>query len=310
MKLDLRAPIPVVIVGFGRMGRLHARTLACLPEFALHAVVDTDASLAPLAADLGLAFHTSLDDVAPAANFAIVAVPSSAHAQVFDTVAARGMDCLIEKPVGTHLAELEAMAARAKTCGVHVFAGYSERFNPIMHGVAEAVRSAPCAVTIRRLSSIALERAVDHDVMYDLLAHDLDWVMRTLGASPQSVAVEAQKFHAGRLEEIECRLRFARGVHVHLTASRIAAASERSVAVAGADGQHALFHLDAWREMAVEDALTRQAKALAAALHGRHSSIARIEDALRVQSLLALLDAELTPRDAERGITTSPANAG
>lgn len=288
-------PTPVVIIGFGRMGRLHARTLAAMPEFQVVAVVDTDADCASQAAAMGFDFFRRLDDLTVRPRLAVIAVPSSLHARVFQDAASRGMDCLVEKPVGMDVQELQAMSAFADSVGVRLFAGYSERFNPAMSAIIDAVRAGPCTISIRRLSAIALDRDIDGDVCHDLLVHDIDWLMCAVGARPVRMTAHDQRFHRGRVEHIACELEFPGDIHVHLEASRISARRERSVVVIGHAGLQEIFQLDAPRAPSGDDPLTAQARALGAALRRQPSRIADIHDALNVQHLLGQLKRSLSP---------------
>lgn len=286
-------PIPVVIVGFGRMGRLHAKAFARLPEYFVCGVVDTDPACKPIAADMGLVWYPDVCQIPGEACLAIVAVPSTRHAQAFREIAALGMDCLIEKPVGARLDELEAMAGAASTAGLRVFAGYCERFNPAMRGIHEALRATPRSIQIRRMSSAALGRTLDTDVLYDLVSHDVDWMIQAIGEEPTKAVIQTVRFHAGGLEEVVCAFHFQCGIEVQLIASRMAAGNERSVTISGEDGGDTVFHLNAVHPQTQEDPLTVQARALAGALRGERTAIARIEDALRVQRLLNRLKTTL-----------------
>lgn len=286
--------IPVVVIGCGRMGRLHARTLARLHEFELVGLVDVDPAAGAFARTLAVPFHSE-PAAARAARLAVIAVPSTAHAEVFRQAAALGLDCLVEKPVGATLDELQSMAQLAQDAGVRVFGGYSERFNPAMPRLMAALQRPAQRIVVRRLSSSALEREFDTDVMQDLLAHDLDWLMQALGAEPETATILDCRVHDGRIEEVDCHLRFAGGLQAQLRASRIAAAIERSASLTDVAGRRELFDLHDWRLRAAHDGLTAQARALAAAWRGEPSTIAQLDDALRVQRLLRRLVATLRP---------------
>jgi predicted dehydrogenase len=292
MNANMQA-IPTVVIGFGRMGRLHARTLVSLPGFDVAGVVETDTACLPMISAMGLQMVRGLEAMPRLASLAVIAVPSTKHASVFTEAARRGMDCLIEKPVGSDLHELASIAAFARASGVRVYAGYSERFNPSMASIRKAIKPGPCNITIRRLSGIALRREVESDVVHDLLAHDVDWLMHAIGAEPIDAKVRRVHFHAGKVEEITCDLNFPGGIHVQAVASRISIHAERTVSIVAADGRHSLFDLDAPRAIAAVDALTSQAEALAAALRDQPSVIADINDALRVQHVLYRLKNQL-----------------
>lgn len=265
-----------------------------MPEFSIRGVVDIDPARGALAAAMGLPWYSDIQQVPGGARVAIIAVPSTQHAETFADVASLRMDCLIEKPVGTGLDELQSMARTASAVGLNVYAGYSERFNPVMTDVDAALRHGPRDIHVRRLSSVALERAFDTDVLYDLVSHDVDWMIRAFGDEPARAAIQSCRYHAGRLEEVECAFHFAHGPRVQISASRIAASHERSITMSGEGGRGAIFRLDASRACARGDALTSQARALAGALHGEDTPIARIHDALNVQRLLARLEASLS----------------
>lgn len=301
------APIPVVVVGFGRMGRLHARTCARMPEFRLRGVVDPDPACASLAAGMMLDAYPRIGLIPDDVRLAIVAAPSTRHAQVFADIAARGLDCLIEKPVGANLAELESIADIASAAGLQVFAGYSERFNAAMPDIARALQPS-CAgphdrrasaqytrdIVVRRFSSAAFARAFDTDVLYDLVSHDVDWMLHAIGEEPTSMSIQSADYRAGRLEAVTCTFDFPHGTRVRLAASRIARSEERSITVIEHDGVGNTFHLasPAWTHTR-EDPLTAQARALARALRGENTAIARIHDAIRVQRLLRRLEVSL-----------------
>ena len=281
--------IRVVIVGFGRMGRLHARTLARLAEFQLVAVIDPDPGCAAAAEALGLCCLGSIAALeAGAATLAIVAVPSSRHKDVVLALAARGIHCLVEKPVGMDAAEVEAMHHAAAAAGVRAFAGFSERFNPVIGSLCDKVLR-PEAITVRRVSSHALHRDFDTDVVLDLLSHDVDWVSMLLGGLPEAVESVDGRAYRGRLEEVRCRLRYATGVRVELTASRIAPDCERTVTLLERCGKRHHVRLDERRGGISDDALTAQARAVSAALRGEPTMLAELGDAIGVHRELSRL---------------------
>ena len=293
------SPIPVAVVGFGRMGRRHVETLMRLPEFAVVAVIDTDPRQAAAANALGLHFSARLADIFDLARAAVIAAPTEDHAQIFEQLSQRGIDCLIEKPIGVSLEQLDRMSADANARGTRIFAGYCERFHPAVSALRARLNQRPCRLDIRRTSPEALQRRFDIDVMLDLLVHDLDWLYSILDEEPIEAILESASAPSHQLEEVTCRLRFGNSLQVHLTASRIAATRQRAVTVTRADGGLEDFSFDAAPIIANDDNLTAQARAFAAALHGQSSRIAGIDDARRVMSLVQRLQDSL-PADDRR----------
>ena len=222
---------PIAVVGFGRMGRLHAQALQWSPEFHLAAVVDPDAACADEAAALGATWHAAIEMLAPSVRHAIVAVPASRHAQVACALARRGLHCLVETPAGARADDVAAMIAASDIDGTCMRVAFGERFNPVVAALLAA--PPPATLAIRRHSAHALDIPREGDVLRELMVHDLDWVCALAKASPVQVDLLDARRHYERWEAIRCRLRFPNGMDVDLSASRIAPRAECAVHVAG-----------------------------------------------------------------------------
>jgi predicted dehydrogenase len=292
------APIAIIVVGFGRMGRRHVDALLRSPDFDVVAVIDSDPAQVAAARALGLLASTRLTDVVSLARAAVIAVPTEAHAETFEALSSQGIDCLVEKPIGISLAQLNHMGAVAERNGTRIFAGYCERFHPAILALRAA--STPRLIEICRTSQATPSRRHDIDVMLDLLVHDLDWLYSIIDEEPLEARVESSRSPGHQIEEVICQLRFANGLQARLTASRMAAVRQRAVTVTHAEGELGDFSFDAPRDAASEDNLGAQARALAAALRGLPSTIAGIHDARRVMSLVDRLRESDQPLRRER----------
>src|SRR6187431_1173126 len=90
----------VAVVGAGAFGRNHMRVLHESPSAELVAVVDTEESrAAEAAAKYGCSEFTDFRDLVGKVDAAVVAVPTSAHADVGCPLLEAGIDLLIEKPI-------------------------------------------------------------------------------------------------------------------------------------------------------------------------------------------------------------------
>ncbi|MEX0741949.1 MAG: Gfo/Idh/MocA family oxidoreductase, partial [Phycisphaeraceae bacterium] len=96
-------PIPVAVVGVGRMGRHHARIYRQLEQADLVAVVDPDQDRAgALADEFSCEALSSIDELRerhPNVRAVTVAVPTSYHEQIAGPLLEAGIACLIEKPL-------------------------------------------------------------------------------------------------------------------------------------------------------------------------------------------------------------------
>src|SRR5437879_4443962 len=92
-----RKLVPVAVVGCGRMGRLHARVYAQMPDVKLVGVYDAHHETAQDVADeFGCLPYSNLRDLLPHVAAASVAVPTKYHADLAEPFLRRGVACLIE----------------------------------------------------------------------------------------------------------------------------------------------------------------------------------------------------------------------
>src|ERR1041385_6180991 len=91
---DHPLPLPVAVIGCGRMGQLHARVYSEMPQVMLAAVYDADPDVAAAVADK---FDTkALPDLAALPDrirAVTIAVPTESHAAVAIPLLERGIAC-------------------------------------------------------------------------------------------------------------------------------------------------------------------------------------------------------------------------
>ena len=95
----------------------------------------------------------------------------------------------------------------------------TERFNPAVAAALPLV-SRPKFVEIHRLGTFP-ERSLDIDVVFDLMIHDLDVLLATVGSEVESVEAVGVNVLTPRVDIANARLRFASGCVANVTASRI-----------------------------------------------------------------------------------------
>ena len=94
----------VAVVGVGQFGRNHARVVAQSQRAELVAVVDSDAArAAEIAGQHGCRALPDAEMLGGMVDAAIVAVPTSAHADVACRLMEEGIDVLVEKPIAPDL---------------------------------------------------------------------------------------------------------------------------------------------------------------------------------------------------------------
>src|ERR1700677_1240999 len=173
----------VAVAGAGAFGRNHLRVVRELETggepVTLVAAVDPDAARAQEAArQYGIKAFATIEGLLKAdlkLNAACVAVPTVKHHEVAAALLDAGLDLLVEKPLAANLAEADDLIARAERGGRILQPGHLERFNPAVLAV-EANLKRPMFFEAHRLS-VFTPRALDVDVVLDLMIHDLDIVL-------------------------------------------------------------------------------------------------------------------------------------
>ena len=223
-------PIRVGVVGLGYFGAHHVRHYAAHDGADLVAVVDVDAARAAEVAAANGA--TPLDDyraLIGKVDAVSVTVPTSEHHAVASDLVEAGIHVFVEKPITVDVATAADLVARAERRGIRLQVGHIERFAPAFRALRERVRAPRLIECVRRTPWSG--RALDVDVVLDLMIHDIDLVL-TLAASPvASVEATGISVGTGFNDVVEARVRFENGVVATLAVSRVASAAERTLAV-------------------------------------------------------------------------------
>jgi len=190
---------------------------------ALVAIVEPDpARAAEKAAKYAIPVFASVGELLAAdlkLDAATVAVPTVQHHAVASMLLDAGIDVLVEKPIAAGLAEADDLIARAEKNRRILQPGHLERFNPAVLAVQPRLRR-PMFFEAHRLS-VFTPRALDVDVVLDLMIHDLDIVL-TFAASPvREVRAVGLPILSPKVDIANVRAEFESGCVANFTASRV-----------------------------------------------------------------------------------------
>ena len=171
------------VVGAGRIGAFHVRTLLALGGIASVTVCEPDAAQAArLTAELGVAVVATPDDlIASGVDAVVVATPTSLHAPMIRLAAHAGLPAFCEKPVALDLALLDELIPEVERAGTLVQIGFQRRFDAGYVAARDAIASGS-------LGRLLVARLATHDrapppeayiagsggIFRDLHIHDLD----------------------------------------------------------------------------------------------------------------------------------------
>lgn len=128
----MAAPLRIGIVGVGRMGAFHARTLASSPSIDIVAICDADAARAgKMARTLG-AVSVALDDLIdrPDIHAWLIATPTVTHPGLVRKALGAGLHVLCEKPLSLDVDESARLGIEAVAARRVLQVGFWRRFAP------------------------------------------------------------------------------------------------------------------------------------------------------------------------------------
>lgn len=236
----MSASLRTAVIGYGGMGRNHARVLASHPDVA--SVVAADPQQYDKVPRGGLV--TAVRDVRQAVeqglDLAIVATPPEHHREVALILAASGVPTLIEKPLAPTRDEAEEIVNAFESRAVLGAVGHIERYNSALVELRRRLRrgevgEAVLLATTRHGPRPSRERSVG--VGLDLATHDLDigrWLLDCRYTAPSAAAYPADE---GALEDLICILAYApSGAVVSHSVNWISTHKQRTVTLVGKEG--------------------------------------------------------------------------
>jgi myo-inositol 2-dehydrogenase/D-chiro-inositol 1-dehydrogenase len=186
----LREPLHVGVVGVGRIGAFHARTLAQLDGVGSLTLCDAKPERArALAAELAAATAATPEELVERdIDALVIAAPTPAHAPLLRLAAEAGLPAFCEKPIGLDADTVSGVVEEVERAGTLVQVGFQRRFDAGYRAAAEAVATGA-------LGNLLVVRLATHDpapppeayiassggIFRDLHIHDFDAVRFVTG---------------------------------------------------------------------------------------------------------------------------------
>ncbi len=220
----------VAVIGTGYLGRFHAQKYANMEDVDLVGVVDVDEDRAnAVARETDTVPYTSLSGVIGNIDAASIVVPTSIHYEVAKRLLEAGVHVLLEKPMTTTVREAEELISISREKGLIIQVGHLERYNPAVVTLEERVTN-PVFIEAHRLSGFK-GRAIDVDVVLDLMIHDIDICLAIVDSRVKEIRAAGVPVLTPRVDIANVRIIFENGCTANLTASRISLTDLRRVRV-------------------------------------------------------------------------------
>jgi myo-inositol 2-dehydrogenase/D-chiro-inositol 1-dehydrogenase len=225
----------VGLVGAGRTGAIHARTLAGHPLVSRLSLTDTDPERAAALAAAHGAIHADSPEsmLDGGAQALVIAAATPAHAPLIRLAADACLPCFCEKPIALDLEATDEALGHVERAGILLQIGFQRRFDAGYRAARAAVRSGD-------LGEVYLVRAAAHDpvpppeeylagsggLWRDMLIHDFDVVPWVLGQEVTEVYADGVAHNPAfsRHDDVDAGaalLRFDAGALGVVTSSRL-----------------------------------------------------------------------------------------
>ncbi|MFZ2021297.1 MAG: inositol 2-dehydrogenase [Terracidiphilus sp.] len=187
------------ILGAGRIGRVHAETLAFrLPEAEIAAITDINREAAEaLAARCSIPrVVSSADDILgdKAIDAVLICTSTDTHADLIVRAARAGKHIFCEKPIALELDKIDTALAAAKAAGVQLQVGFNRRFDSNFLRVRQAVANG-------EIGKPSLMHIISRDpapppmafvrtsggIFRDMMIHDFDMARYLMGEEVEEI---------------------------------------------------------------------------------------------------------------------------
>jgi myo-inositol 2-dehydrogenase/D-chiro-inositol 1-dehydrogenase len=229
------APLRFGLIGTGRIGQVHAASIAADPDAQLTRIADpfVDGALRIAASYGGTATDTP-EDVFTAGDVdaILIASPTPTHVDLIARAIDAGIPVLCEKPIDLDIARVDALRPRVASSGVPVALGFNRRFDPAFAAVRARVAAGEIGA-LEQLTIISRDPsappadyvAVSGGIFRDMTIHDFDMARFFLPDIVEVAASGSTTFDAGAAQHADfdtavTTLRAASGALVTIVNSR------------------------------------------------------------------------------------------
>ena len=224
------------LLGAGRIGQIHGRSVAAHKSASLAAITDVDAkAVAALAQETGAAVAKSAADIIAdkSIDAVLICTPTDTHADLIEQAAKAGKAVFCEKPVDLSADRVRACLKVVAATKAPLMIGFNRRFDPSFASLQQ--RLAAGEIGKAEIVTILSRDPGPPPVSYitrsgglfrDMMIHDLDMARFLLGEEPVEVSalasclVDAEIGKAGDIDTAVVTLRTASGKLAQISNSR------------------------------------------------------------------------------------------
>jgi myo-inositol 2-dehydrogenase / D-chiro-inositol 1-dehydrogenase len=192
--------LKIALLGAGRIGQVHARSISANPDCKLVAIADVALDAAQTLATRYRADVRTIDEILadPAIDAVLIATSTDTHSNLIERATAAGKAVLCEKPVDLALERALQCQSEVAGSGKPVMIGFNRRFDPNFAALKKAFDSGEIGKA-ELLAITSYDPApppisyikVSGGLFRDMMIHDFDIACWIMGSAPSKVAATA-----------------------------------------------------------------------------------------------------------------------
>ncbi|MBF0453498.1 MAG: Gfo/Idh/MocA family oxidoreductase [Magnetococcales bacterium] len=233
------------VIGAGYLGRFHAMKYASIPGVELVGIADiSEERVKAVSAELGVKGYTDYTDLLSSVDLVTVSTPTYSHYRITETCLNAGVHVLLEKPMTVTLEEADELIELADQKGLVLQVGHLKRFHPAIVALSNSgVLTRPRFIESQRFAPFK-SRALDVDVVLDLMIHDVDLILNFVDSELIDVDAVGSRVVTEHIDIANARLKFQNGCVANVTASRVARDATRRIRIFQDDSFISLDFID------------------------------------------------------------------
>lgn len=229
----------ICVVGCGRWGNNHARTLAKMG--CLAGIVETNnGCLADLTEEYKVAGFSKLEEaIEEGFDGYVIAAPAELHYPLGKMLLERGLSVLIEKPMALSAEHAEELVELAEESGARLMVGHLLLFHPAIIKIKEVIESGKIGqlyyIYSNRLNMGKVR--TEENVFWSFAPHDISVLDFFIGKRPEKIEAKGLKFLQDEIfDATMTQLTYPGNVHAHIFVSWLHPFKEQRLVVVGSSG--------------------------------------------------------------------------
>jgi len=217
------------VIGLGYLGKFHFEKYKSNKSVTLTSIVDIDKKNLDLVESNKVYRSTSFKDIIGKVDAVSIVTPTITHFPIAKFFLENKVHVLLEKPMTQSVSEARKLNTIAKKSRCILQIGHLEQFNPAIRKLKSQLKT-PEFIEVHRLCKFN-PRAIDVDVVLDLMIHDIDIVLSLIDKDIKKISVSGKKVITNLIDIANVRIEFKDNVVANLTASRISTKNERKMRI-------------------------------------------------------------------------------